>query len=636
MLCLSLVLKQTELVLIFYSFVGSFIAALILSGYFESTTVFSSAYPKKISNETKRFSNAYTKVSVGILACSISICILFNVSTNGWSNNAKLSSEFISLSTVTGYLAFELWFMQLFCHPPPYPLSSIFENAVTLTSFSILLTKWGSSFQITKTHLLSWISYKTIRLILEERNRSKLIALSQQQLRTKTYKENQKGNNYIEGTKKRKKQVKLWTIHGQNFDFSEFVRHHPGGTEAIKLGQGRDCTALFESYHPFTDKHRLILDKYSVKPCSKAKVNSSKIITDKFYEVLKFRVRNVLKEKGIDPERDRCATFYRTSYYTVILCGLFVSGFYHIQGNPLASFLFAFFGWLIGSLGHDAGHFAVSRKPLVNDVCVWGMSFLCNPIMWQHQHTYAHHSYTNEFEHDPDLHHFQLLLRVHRNFQYNKVYKQQVKILYVIFAYALVVVGECIKIPIGMIKTGFLYDMVEYTDKNRPMRAFGMLAHYVSYLVIIIFIPIFMSKSWFAAFLCPTIHMATAGWMFGVFSQINHLNEMSVETSKGATDNKLLRESWAARQVSTSNNFAIGSTFWHVLSNGLNLQIEHHLFPGLNHCHLHTIAPIVRETCEEYGVEYKSFESWGDIMGATLKWLGQLSEDDISEGVKTS
>ena len=140
MLFLSLVLIQTELVLMFYSFVGSFIAALILSRYFQLTTIFSSTSPKKKSNETKRFSNAYTKVSVGILACSISISILFNVSTNGWSNNAKLSSEFISLSTVTGYMAFKLWFVQLFCHPPPYLLSSIFENAVTLTSFSIVLT----------------------------------------------------------------------------------------------------------------------------------------------------------------------------------------------------------------------------------------------------------------------------------------------------------------------------------------------------------------------------------------------------------------------------------------------------------------------------------------------------------------
>lgn len=256
MLFLSLVLIQTELVLMFYSFVGSFIAALILSRYFQLTTIFSSTSPKKKSNETKRFSNAYTKVSVGILACSISISILFNVSTNGWSNNAKLSSEFISLSTVTGYMAFKLWFVQLFCHPPPYLLSSIFENAVTLTSFSILLTKWGSSFQITKTHLLSWLSYKTIRLILEERNRSKPIAWSKQQLSTNICKEKQKGNNHIGDTKKQKEQVKVWTIHGQNFDFGEFVHHHPGGTEAIKLGQGRDCTALFESYHPFTDKHR--------------------------------------------------------------------------------------------------------------------------------------------------------------------------------------------------------------------------------------------------------------------------------------------------------------------------------------------------------------------------------------------
>jgi fatty acid desaturase len=138
-------------------------------------------------------------------------------------------------------------------------------------------------------------------------------------------------------------------------------------------------------------------------------------------------------------------------------------------------------------------------------------------------------------------------------------------------------------------------------------------------------VPYFSDKSWGIAFSCGIIHIATAGLLFAVFSQINHLNEFSIETDKGETDEKMLKGSWAARQVATSNNFATKSLFWHIFSNGLNMQIEHHLFPGLNHCHLHVIQPTVQKTCEEFGVHYKSFESWSDVMGATLSWLDKLS-----------
>jgi cytochrome b involved in lipid metabolism len=44
----------------------------------------------------------------------------------------------------------------------------------------------------------------------------------------------------------------IWWIHGSGYDLSNFVERHPGGKEAILLGRGRDCTALFESYHVFS------------------------------------------------------------------------------------------------------------------------------------------------------------------------------------------------------------------------------------------------------------------------------------------------------------------------------------------------------------------------------------------------
>ena len=44
----------------------------------------------------------------------------------------------------------------------------------------------------------------------------------------------------------------LWTIHNKRYDLSSFVDAHPGGRTAILLGRGRDCTALFETYHSLT------------------------------------------------------------------------------------------------------------------------------------------------------------------------------------------------------------------------------------------------------------------------------------------------------------------------------------------------------------------------------------------------
>ena len=377
-----------------------------------------------------------------------------------------------------------------------------------------------------------------------------------------------------------------------------------------------------DSFHYF---FRHVLKKYKAYGANKASKRTAPTEKDEFYDVLKKRAILVLKENGLDPNKDRAATVGRTIYYLVILVFLVLSGSSHVQGNPVGSFLFAVFGWLVGAIGHDAGHFAASRIPFLNDLGLWGISFLCNPIMWQHQHTYAHHTHTNDYEKDPDTRHFDTLMRVHPGKDHISLYKNQSSLAYVIFSWAFVVFGECIKTPIGMIKTGFLQSVVEFTDQSRPLRALGFVFHYAAYLALIVGAPFFTAKSYGIALLCGLVHIVTAGWLFAVFSQINHLNEFSMEPNKGETDEKLLKESWAARQVATSNNFATKSLFWHVFSNGLNMQIEHHLFPGLNHCHLHLIQPMVEQTCKEDGIHYKSFETWSDLMDATLEWFTKLS-----------
>ena len=287
----------------------------------------------------------------------------------------------------------------------------------------------------------------------------------------------------------------------------------------------------------------------------------------------------------------------------------------------------------MGALGHDAGHFAASRWAIVNEYGVWAMSCICNPVMWQQQHTYGHHSFTNEFDRDPDLHHFSALLRVHKKFEYEARYKHQSNFFYVMFAYIFVVFGTCFWIPWGVLSEGTLYGIVDWHDKDRRTKYYGMIFHLFCYVAIVVVLPMCTHESFGKAALASYVHVATLGITFALFSQINHMNELSLESDMDTRLQKLqqqgrdprLSTSWGAAQVETANNFASDSTFWHILSNGLNHQIEHHLFPGLNHGHLHHIAPVVKQTCEEFGVDYKSYDTWSDLMNATLEWLDKLS-----------
>ena len=45
------------------------------------------------------------------------------------------------------------------------------------------------------------------------------------------------------------------------------------------------------------------------------------------------------------------------------------------------------------------------------------------------------------------------------------------------------------------------------------------------------------------------------------------------------------------------------------LFGGINYQIEHHLFPSVAHCHYPAISKIVKETCQEFDIEYTHHDS---------------------------
>lgn len=86
------------------------------------------------------------------------------------------------------------------------------------------------------------------------------------------------------------------------------------------------------------------------------------------------------------------------------------------------------------------------------------------------------------------------------------------------------------------------------------------------------------------------------------------------------------RGQWYAMQVEAANNFEVSHPV-SIMCGGLDLQIEHHLFPDLPPNRLREIQPEIREICERHGVEYR-MESWPKTLLSAFKKISQLSKNN--------
>lgn len=84
------------------------------------------------------------------------------------------------------------------------------------------------------------------------------------------------------------------------------------------------------------------------------------------------------------------------------------------------------------------------------------------------------------------------------------------------------------------------------------------------------------------------------------------------------------RADWYVQQAQAARDVRVPG--WvSILCGGLDLQIEHHLFPRMPPNRLREIAPRVRELCEKHGVTYRC-DSWPDTLRDVIRELARLRE----------
>ena len=78
-------------------------------------------------------------------------------------------------------------------------------------------------------------------------------------------------------------------------------------------------------------------------------------------------------------------------------------------------------------------------------------------------------------------------------------------------------------------------------------------------------------------------------------------------------------------------DYASGSRLWLHLSNGLNLQVEYHLFPQVGWGHYRALAPIVRATCADFGVAYAHQTTFWAALKAHYAHVQRLNSGELAD-----
>lgn len=340
-----------------------------------------------------------------------------------------------------------------------------------------------------------------------------------------------------------------------------------------------------------------------------------------FYATLKQEVDNYFTQNNLKPTGNGLL-YFKTFLFLSLGIYLYVQLVFFTPPVWIALPLCVLLGFDMAFIGfnimHDGCHGSYSSKKWVNELMGYSLNLLgSNSLLWKFKHNVAHHTFTNIDGHDADIVQG-ALLRLAPSQPLRPVHKFQH--LYAIFLY-------------GLISFAWIFaaDFEKYFEKkvlSTSIQGFTLKDHIifwvtkVFYVFAYIILPIYMLG--FVPFIIGFLAVnLSLGVMMAIVFQLAHIVEIA-EFEDATHANLKIEKEWAVHQLDTTVNFATHNRFLSFFLGGLNFQVEHHLFPKISHVHYPAIQKIVRETCEKYGVEYKSYPTMRAAVASHFRLMWKL------------
>jgi linoleoyl-CoA desaturase len=350
-----------------------------------------------------------------------------------------------------------------------------------------------------------------------------------------------------------------------------------------------------------------------------------------FRKTLNERVNAYLHDNNI-PARDVPAMYLKTAVvmawwlgtYLLLLLGHFPA--------PVNVILCVVWAMAIAAVGfnvmHDASHSAYSDHPRVNWLfSLSGEMLGMSGFRWRTKHNVWHHTYTNIAGYDDDVETYGVM-RLTPRAPWKPLFRGQGFYFPLVYSF----------IGFDFIIRDFMMVFVGKSDANHvyPKMSLGdhvtFWAGKLFFILIMFVLPLQVFPFWqmLIGFL---IVMLTVGLIMAVIFQLAHISgDVEFPEPVGAPPH--IENEWAIHQVETTADFAPHNRLLNFYVGGLTFQIEHHLLPHVCHLNYPRLAPIVRATCEEFGIRYTCYPTWREALAGhirELRLLGSTPELHIAE-----
>ena len=241
----------------------------------------------------------------------------------------------------------------------------------------------------------------------------------------------------------------------------------------------------------------------------------------------------------------------------------------------------------VAFLAHDAGHRQVFRSPRANRAlgllagdALIGLSF----GWWVPKHS-GHHAHPNHVGRDPDLGGGLLTLTFAGGDGRRRTRAARVLLRWQGAAFFPLLLLQGAGLHLSSVT-----DLIRRRDKSAALEGSLLAVHAALYLTVVLWV---LSPLHALAFVA--VQQAVFGLYLGCSFAPNHKGMPVVEGDA--------EMSFARRQVTTARNVR-GGWLMDVLLGGLNLQIEHHLFPSMPHINLRRARVLVKPFCIDSGLGY--------------------------------
>ncbi len=325
-----------------------------------------------------------------------------------------------------------------------------------------------------------------------------------------------------------------------------------------------------------------------------------------FFQALRERADNYFKSNKLSTKGD-VRLYTKTVVLTLSFIGIYVGLVFFTPTSTLFSLLLCgLLGANFAAIGfnvmHDGAHGSYSDTKWLNESMGFTLNIMGgNMYLWKQKHNENHHTFTNVEGMDDDID-LKPFLRMHKD--QKKIWLHRYQHFYGVFLYGLTLVFWA-----------YIRDFKKYFSgkiaENTKMRKMNTRDHFIFWISKVIHISLFLVIPMVVVGVTETlIGYATMAYVCGVILsvvfQLAHVVEES-EFVVPVEKQTNVENEWAIHQVNTTFNFATKNKVVGWLLGGLNFQVEHHLFPRVSHVHYPALSKIVKQTCEEYSVNYKEF-----------------------------